>query len=86
MNAENRYLSQKLREARGGQSFRDFSQKCGISHAYLANIERGTSRGSPVRITIHTLAKLVQAGIKIDYDYLIAASLGKEDSSKSDFV
>ena len=81
MNAENRYLSQKLREARGGQSLRDFSQKCGLSHAYLAKIERGVSRGSPVRITVHTLAKLIQAGVKIDCNYLLAASLHENDAN-----
>lgn len=83
VNAENRYLSQKLREARGGQSLRDFGQKCGISHAYLAKIEIGVSRGNPVRITVRTLAKLVQGGVKIDYDYLIAASLYEGDNPQS---
>ena len=77
MNSENSYLSQKVREARGKQSLREFGQKCGISHAYLAKIERGISRGTPVRITVHTLAKLVNGGVEIDYDYLISVSLNQ---------
>ena len=75
MTDESRYLSQKLKEARGKQSLRQFSQKCGISHAYLAKIERGLYRGKPISVSVHTLAKLVNSGIEIDYEQLIAASL-----------
>ena len=81
MDDESRYISQKVREARGSQSLRQFSQKCGISHAYLAKIERGISRGSPVHVTIYTLAKLVNAGVEIDYDQLMAASLQKNNKT-----
>ena len=78
MNSESRYLSQKVKEARGCQSLRRFSQKCGLSHGYIAKIERGINKGSPVRITVHILAKLISGGVEIDFDYLIAASLEKE--------
>ena len=75
MNAESRYLAQKVREARGSQSLREFGRKCGFSHAYIAKIERGTSRGKPFSVPIHTLAKLVNSGVEIDYEQLISASL-----------
>jgi len=78
MITESIYLSQKVREARGSQSLRDFSQKCGISHAYLGKIEKGSSRGAPVRVTVHTLAKLINSGVEIDCDQLIAISLNKK--------
>lgn len=77
MITESTYLSQKVREARGSRSLRDFSQKCGLSHAYLEKIEKGISRGTPVRVTVHTLAKLINGGVEIDYDELIAVSLNK---------
>ena len=69
------YLSQKVREARGEQTLREFAQKCGLSSAYVLKIEKGVSRGKPISITVHTLAKLVDCGVEIDYNKLITASL-----------
>lgn len=73
MKDSNRYLSQKVREARGNRSLRQFSEKCGVSHAYLQKLEQGVShRGLPICITLQTLDKLVQGGAEIDYEQLMA--------------
>ena len=76
MTDMNTYLSQKVREARGGQSYRQFAPKCGLSYTYLQRIEEGISaRGKPISITLCTLAKLVQGGVEIDYEQLMAARM-----------
>jgi len=75
MITESSYLSQQVKEARGNQSLRQFSQKCKISHAHLAKIERGLSRGKPFSVSVHILAKLINSGVEIDYNYLISVSL-----------
>ena len=71
------YLSQKVREARGEQTLRQFAQKCGLSPAYIQKIERGISRGKPCSITVLTLARLVNSGVEIDYNQLMTASLSE---------
>ena len=81
MVTKNSYLSQRVRAARGKESLRDFSKKCGISHAFLRSIETGISnRGKPLNITIYTLAKLVNSGVEIDYGLLIEACLHEDKS------
>ena len=75
------YVSQRVREVRGNQSLRDFSKKCGLSHAYLRKIEHGISRGKPLSITLSTLGKLMRAGVIKDYDRLIAAILSEGSTS-----
>jgi len=74
----NSYLSQQVKEARGQESFRQFSVKCGISPTYLIQIEGVSYRGKPISITLETLTKLIRAGVKIDYDKLVAASVPEE--------
>ena len=78
MSSEN-YLSQMVREARGGQSLRVFAKECGISHSYLRKIEFGvSSRGKSLQVTLHTLAKLKRAGVKIDFEQLMASVLSEK--------
>lgn len=47
----------KIKELRGDMSLRDFADKIGISHTYLASIEKGESprNGKPVNITGDTI-------------------------------
>ena len=74
----NNYLSEKVREARGKLSFRQFSVKCRLSHAYIQRIECGVnSRDKPLCITIHTLAKLIRCGVKIDLDYMMSIAIAE---------
>ena len=65
------YISKKVKEARGGLSYREFAKKCGLSHAYLQRIETGLFGSKPPSITLSTLCKLVHAGIITNPEQLI---------------
>lgn len=72
---DNNKLGNKIREARGDLSLRDFAKKCGISHTHLDSIEKGYDprTGKPVKVSLDTIKKLsAGTGIPlhnlIDYD------------------
>ena len=74
------YLSQRVREARGDLSLREFAKRCGISAAYVQKIE-GASYKKPKLISINTLAKLIRGGVKIDFEQLMAATMSESEDN-----
>ena len=63
-------IGEIIRKARGDVSLRNFANKCGISHTYLDDIEKGYDHNTKkeISITIETLKKLsIATGLSVNY-------------------
>lgn len=71
------YLKQKRTEI--GWSQRELAARCGVSHGYLANLERGFDHatGKPTNPTVERLAKIAE-GLGVDPDLLAGMLRGKK--------
>ncbi|MGC4378305.1 helix-turn-helix transcriptional regulator [Fictibacillus sp. Mic-4] len=61
-------LGSFLRELRGNRSLREIAEITGLSHSYIADVEKGYRRGTkkPIKPSFDTLKRLAKA---YDYDY-----------------
>lgn len=67
---DNNILGNRIREARGDLSLREFAKKCDISHTHLDSLEKGADprTGKEVSVGWETLRKLsIATGLSIHY-------------------
>ncbi|MDR7237174.1 helix-turn-helix domain-containing protein [Neobacillus drentensis] len=77
-------LSRLLKDLRGDRSLREVAEITGLSHSYIADIEKGFRRGSnnPINPSPDTLRRLAKAYL-YDYDELLKVAGYLEDGSTS---
>jgi transcriptional regulator with XRE-family HTH domain len=56
-------LGKFLRELRGKMSLRDVAERCGLSHTYISDVEKGINRTTkaPLKASPDTLKRLAEA-------------------------